>query len=198
MMDRVCSAPRSRHPGGPTSPLPGAVATDSVTIYVDSNGGDRTKATSRLLRNPNVSKREIPPMKGASESPRTSGASRFCEDHPLLEPQQLFVLVCIVTIVTSAVIVSDEARRRALDARVLSALWILEPGGSLALLRFFFGDSVATEDVRHALSRLEHAGHVAMSFRGADPSYRVTATGLARLERGGLGLRELYDAMSAA
>ena len=116
----------------------------------------------------------------------------------MLEPQQLFVLICIVTVATSAVIVTDEARRRALDARVLSALWILEPGGSLSLLRFFFGDSVATEDVRHALRRLERAGLVATSFREADPSFTVTPAGLYRLERGGLGLRDLYDAMSVA
>ncbi len=137
-------------------------------------------------------------MECASESPRTSGVSRYCEDLPLLEPPQLFVLICIVTIATSAVIVTDEARRRALDARVLSALWILEPGGSLSLLRFLFGDTVATEDVRHALRRLERSGFVATSFRGAESTFAVTPTGLYRLERRGLGLREVYDAMPAA
>ena len=115
----------------------------------------------------------------------------------MLEPQPLFALICVVTFATSVVIVTDEIRRRALDARVLSALWFLEPGGSLSLLRFLFGDSVATEDVRHALRRLERSGLVATSFRGAESTFAVTPAGLYRLERGGLGLRDLYDAMPA-
>lgn len=115
----------------------------------------------------------------------------------LLEPQEFIVLICVVTVATSVVIATGGARRRALDSRVLSMLWFLEPGGSLSLLRFLFGDNVATEDVRRALRRLERRGLIASSFGKDESTFVVTPAGLYRLERGGLGLRELYDAMPA-
>lgn len=128
---------------------------------------------------------------------RLGVASRSYEVPGVLEHQQLFVLICVVTVATSAVIVADEARRRALDARVLSALWFLEPGGSVSLLRFLFGDSVATEDVCHALRRLERAAFVTPAFGSTEATFTVTPAGCYRLERGGLGLRALYESMPA-
>jgi len=111
----------------------------------------------------------------------------------LLETHQFLALTVAVTFAASAVIVSDELRRRALDARVLSALWFLEPGGNASVLHFLFGNSSAMADVRAALRRLERAGFVSTNDADRDRSYAVTAAGLYSLERGGLGLRGLYD-----
>ncbi|GAC1442817.1 MAG: hypothetical protein NVSMB59_06370 [Vulcanimicrobiaceae bacterium] len=111
----------------------------------------------------------------------------------MLESEQLFALILIVTIGTCAVIVSDEARRRALDARVCSALWFLEPRGNVSVLRFLFGSRVADQDIRHALKRLERAQHVAVDRSTTEASYAVTPEGLYALERGGLGMRDSVD-----
>jgi hypothetical protein len=51
--------------------------------------------------------------------------------------------------------------------------------------------------VRRALRRLERGCLIATSFGGAEATFAVTPAGLYRLERGGLGLRELYEAMPA-
>jgi len=110
----------------------------------------------------------------------------------LLEPAQCFMLIVVVTLATSALIVSDEARRRALDARMLSALWFLEPGGSMSLLRFLFGSAVADDDVRHGLRRLERAGLVQAAGEPSSTSFAVTLAGLHVLERGGHGMRPLF------
>lgn len=98
-----------------------------------------------------------------------------------------------MTVGASTFIITDEARRRAIDARVLSALWIFEPGGNLPLLRFFFGASVAEGDLRRALERLSHARLIRTVESAGDPSFAVTATGLYALERGGLGLRHFFS-----
>ena len=110
----------------------------------------------------------------------------------MLEMHQFLALTVVVSFAASAVIVSDELRRRALDARVLSALWFLEPGGNASLLGFLFGSSIAMADLRGALRRLEGAGFVTSDV-GGDASYAVTEAGCYALERGGLGLRGLYD-----
>jgi len=122
---------------------------------------------------------------------RCAVPSAGVRDSTVLDPHHLFALIYAVTFATSAVIVSDEARRRALDARVLSALWILEPGGNLSLLRFLLGPSLLIADVRHALKRLEQGRLIRSERSSSEVSYAVTPAGLYALERGGLGVRQL-------
>ncbi len=113
----------------------------------------------------------------------------------MLEPSQVFALIVVVTVAASAVIVSDEVRRRAFDARVLSALWILEPGGSVSLLRFLFGPGTTDEELRLALRRLERARLVRADYSGRETAYGATPAGLYALERGGLGMRGLVGGL---
>lgn len=111
----------------------------------------------------------------------------------MLESERLFTLIVVVTLAACTYIVTDELRRRALDARVLSALWFLEPGGNLALLRFFFGNSIADADLRRSLERLRRARFVRVERAAGDLAYGVTPEGLYSLERGGLGMRGLVE-----
>ena len=116
----------------------------------------------------------------------------------MLESEQLFTLIVVVTLAASAYIVSDEMRRRSVDARVLSALWFLEPGGNLALLRFFFGGAIAEADLRRSLERLQRARFVRVERTGSDLVLAVTPEGLYSLERGGLGMRGLVESFPRA